>query len=112
MNKYILINKEAKSVVQNTEILGLIPVNSLIDYDVDVVAGGVIPFRTYESVSTTISSLNINLVLSTELQADKQKAKELFLKYFIKSLEDLSITSTSSVIFYPPTGISIGTISI
>jgi len=110
MNKYILINKEAKSVVEKTEILGLISIETLVDYDVDIVTGGIIPFRTY--TDTNISVLNVNLVLSTELQANKQNAKELFLKYFTKSLEDLSITSTSSVIFYPPPGISIGTVSL
>jgi len=111
MDKYILINKEAKGVLSKDEIVGLVGTHTLIDYDVELV--GAIPgFRTYllDDYAGT-GALNANLILSAGLAADQPKAKKLFLDYFVKAFEELSITSNSTVVFYPPTGISIGTVS-
>lgn len=111
MSKYILINQEAKGVLSSDRIVGLISTNTLIDYDIELV-GSIPSFRTYllDDASNT-GALNVNLVLSSALAADKGKAKKIFLDYFLKAFEQLSITSTSTVTFYPPTGISIGTVS-
>jgi len=111
MNKYILINQEAKGVLQADRIVGLIGTHTLIDYDVELV-GDIPSFRTYllDDYQNT-GALNVNLVLSSGLAADKGKAKKLFLDYFVKAFEELSTTSTSTVTFYPPKGISIGTVS-
>ena len=46
MNKYILINQEAKGVLQADRIVGLIGTHTLIDYDVELV-GAIPSFRTY-----------------------------------------------------------------
>jgi len=111
MNKYILINQEAKGVLNADKVVGLIGTHDLIDYDVELV-GSIPSFRTYllDDFSGT-GALNVNLVLSSELAADQGKAKKLFLDYLVKAFEELSITSTSTVTFYPPKGISIGTVS-
>lgn len=111
MNKYILINQEAKGTLSADRIVGLIGTHTLIDYDVELV-GAVPSFRTYliDDFQGT-GALNVNLVLSSELAADQGKAKKLFLDYFVKAFEQLSVTPTSTVTFYPPKGISIGTVS-
>ena len=111
MNKYILINQEAKGVLQADRIVGLIGTHTLIDYDVEQV-GDIPSFRTYllDDYSGT-GALNVNLVLSSGLAADKGKAKKLFLDYFQKAFQSLGASNTASVVFYPPTGISIGTVS-
>ncbi len=111
MNKYILINQEAKGVLETDTVVGLIGTHTLIDYDVELV-GAIPSFRTYliNDYQGT-GALNVNLVLSSELAADQGKAKKLFLDYFVKAIEQLSVTPTSTVTFYPPKGISIGTVS-
>jgi hypothetical protein len=111
MNKYILINQEAKGVLQADRIVGLIGTHALIDYDVELV-GAIPSFRTYllDDFQST-GALNVNLVLSSGLAADKGKAKKLFLDYFQKAFQSLGASNTATVVFYPPTGISIGTVS-
>jgi len=111
MNKYILINQEAKGVLSADRIVALVSTHALLDYDIEL-SGPIPSFRTYllDDFANT-GALNVNLVLSSALAADQGKAKKLFLDYFVKAFEQLSVTSTSTVTFYPPKGISIGTVS-
>jgi len=112
MKKYILINQQPKGILSADKIVGLIGTESLVDYDVVIDSSNIASFRTYLLDNyASKGALNINLVLSSELADNQFKAKALFLELFVKAFEKLSISTSSVVTFYPPMGISIGTIS-
>ncbi len=112
MKKYILISQQPKGVLKSDNIVGLIGTESLVDYDVVIDSGNIASFRTYLLDDYMYSgALNVNLVLSSELADNQFKAKTLFLESFVKAFEELTISTSATVTFYPPMGISIGTIS-
>jgi hypothetical protein len=113
MEKYILIHENpigSTSSSAPNNVVAVVGTTDLLDYDVELVSE--IPaFKTYSFDDHSLGSLNINLILSSAMEVNKIDTAKKFMISFQKSFEALFTSTQSTVDFYPPSGVVMGTVS-